>query len=218
MRATSRSELEQLLEELTAATRLLRRADDVPLEIEQLVTHLDATLHADAPLRLEVDPYLSTTLFAGALRAMKALRHDDTAEKKRDLRVALEQLRHTLRDVLEDAPVAADVPIREVLVELSRSVNVPQKDLAGLLGVSTRQLQRWLAPDGSVPGAADEARIRIVAQLGNHLRHVFTPPGVPAWFRRPHPHLGRPPIELLDDPSSYPELRELAAASRSMTG
>jgi hypothetical protein len=218
MMTTQAAELSQVLDDVTSATRALSRSADVPPQVEELVHALDARLHADAPLRLEIDPYLSTTLFAGALRAMKALRHDNPAEQRRDLRVALEHLRHALRDVVDGAPVAEDVPVRDVLFTLNTSLNAPQRDLAELLSVSTRQLQRWLDEHGPTPTGADEARIRVVAQIVNHLRHAFTAPGVLAWFWRTHPHLGHPPAELLDDPISYPDLRALAAAARSMAG
>lgn len=216
--AALHTELAEVLEQVASATGLLRGSEDVPGEVESLIDDLDTKLHADTPLRLEVDPYLSTTLFAGALRAVKALRHDDASERRRDVRIALEQLRHALRDIVDSSPFAADVPVRDVLVRLASSLNVPQADLADLLDVSTRQLQRWLSPDGPSLSGKDEARIRIVAQIVNQLRHTFTAPGVLAWFRRPHPHLGKAPVELLDDPSSYPRLRDLAVASRSMSG
>lgn len=212
------TELAEVLEQVASATRLLRRSEHVPDHVEQLINDLDTKLHADTPLRLDVDPYLSTTLFAGALRAVKALRHDNESDRRRDVRIALEQLRHALRDIVDSSPYAADVPVRDVLGRLAASLNVPQAELASLLDVSTRQLQRWLAPDGPSLSGDDEARVRIVAQIVNQLRHTFTAPGVLAWFQRPHPLLGKAPIELLGDPSSYPELRELAVASRSMSG
>jgi hypothetical protein len=96
-------------------------------------------------------------------------------------------------------------------------LNVPQKTLAELFGVSVRQLQRWLAHDGSEPAADDAARFRAVAHVVNQLRHAFTGPGVVAWFDREHPVLKRRPIELLNDPLSYPRILSAATASRAMT-
>jgi hypothetical protein len=81
--------------------------------------------------------------------------------------------------------------------------------------VSVRQLQRWLADEGADPAGNDAARIRIVGQLVNQLRHAFTGPGVVAWFTRPHPVLGMPPIELLDDPLAYPQVIRAATAARA---
>jgi hypothetical protein len=38
-----------------------------------------------------------------------------------------------------------------------------------------------------------------------------------AWFYRKHPVLKGPPIDLLDDPLSYPQILGLATAVRAMT-
>jgi hypothetical protein len=206
-------DLGALLNRATAASRRLARSADVPAEVVAFVEDLGRSLQADAPLRLAVDPYLSTTLFAGALQAVSALRDRDQTARRLGLRVALEQVRQALRDIEDAAPVAADQPIGLVLARLVEVLRVAQPQLAGLLGISTRQLQRWLA--GGEPSGDDEARVRVVAQVANQLRHVFTGPGVLRWFERPHPRLGRPPAELLDDPLQYPQLRELATATRA---
>jgi uncharacterized protein (DUF2384 family) len=168
-------------------------------------------------LRLEADPYLTTTLWAAAFRAEKALRHDYPEDQRRDVRIALEQFRHALRDIAENQPYNDDAPVREVLARTVETLAAPQKTLADLLGVSVRQLQRWLAHDGPEPATDDAARIRVVGQVVNQLRHSFTGPGVVAWFYREHPVLGQRPIELLDDPLCYPQLLGAATAARAMT-
>lgn len=198
-------------------TKLLQRSTTVPTEVAQLIDSFEPTLGAATPLRLEADPYLMTTLWAAAFRAEKALRHDDAANQRRDVRVALEQFRHALRDITENQPYNDDAPVRDVLARTAEVLAAPQKTLADLLGVSVRQLQRWLAQDGRDPTADDAAHIRAVAQVVNQLRHSFTGPGVVAWFYREHPVLGRPPIELLDDPLCYPQILEAATAVRAMT-
>ncbi len=198
-------------------TKLLQRSKTVPGEIAQLIDSFESTLGAATPLRLEADPYLTTTLWAAAFRAEKALRHDDPEDQRRDLRIALEQFRHALRDIAENRPYNDDVPVREVLARTVETLAAPQKTLADLLGVSVRQLQRWLAHDGPEPAADDAARIRVVGQVVNQLRHSFTGPGVVAWFYREHPVLGQRPIELLDDPLCYPQLLGAATAARAMT-
>ena len=133
------------------------------------------------------------------------------------MRIALEQFRHTLRDIVENQPYSDDAPIRDILARTVETVAAPQKTLAELLGVSVRQLQRWLAADGPEPAADDAARIRVVAQIINQLRHSFTGPGAVAWFYRRHPVLGRRPIDLLDDPLRYPQVLGAATAARAMT-
>jgi transcriptional regulator with XRE-family HTH domain len=97
------------------------------------------------------------------------------------------------------------------------TIAAPQKSIAELLGVSVRQLQRWLADDAVEPAADDAARIRMVGQVVNQLRHTFTGPGVIAWFYRRHPVLGERPVDLLDDPLRYPEVLSVATAARAMT-
>ncbi|WP_025736642.1 hypothetical protein [Mycobacterium genavense] len=169
------------------------------------------------PLRLEADPYLTTTLWAAAFRAEKALRRANDEQQRRDVRIALEQFRHALRDIVENRPYNDDAPVRDVLSKSAEVLAAPQKTLAELLGVSVRQLQRWRADDGTKPAAEDAARIRVVGQLVNQLRHSFTGPGVIAWFDREHPVLGRQPIKLLDDPLRYPALLQAATATRAMT-
>jgi hypothetical protein len=111
-----------------------------------------------------------------------------------------------LRDITEEQPYNDNAPVRDVLTRSVEILASAQKTLADLLRVSVRQLQRWLAADGPEPAADDAARIRVVGQVVNQLRHVFTGPGVIALFYRAHPALGQRPIELLDDPLCYPQV------------
>jgi hypothetical protein len=210
--------LEDLLNDVNEATTLLQTATSVPPEVADLVDSFESQLHADAPLQLSADPYLTTMLFAAAFRAEKALRHDNVDQQRRDLRIALEQFRQALRDIVGNRPVAADTPVRDVLAATAATLSLPQRELADLLDVSSRQLQRWLSPDGPTPAGDDESRIRIVAQLVNQLRHAFTGPGVLAWFRAKHPTLAVKPEAWLANPLKYPELLAAAAAARAMTG
>ncbi|HWE68515.1 MAG TPA: hypothetical protein VG298_17880 [Acidimicrobiales bacterium] len=207
--------LPSLFEAVSRATTSLRRSRDrVPADVAELVDSLDSVLHAEAPLSWDVDPYFAATLYAGALRSMKALRLDDAAEQRRDLRVALEQVRHALRDIVDGQWVSESAPVRDVLDSLVQMLRVPQPDLAPLLGISTRQLQRWLAGDGAGPSGKDEARIRMIAQLVNQLRHAYTAQGVPAWFDHEIPGMKSTPLQLLEDPIHFPELMAAARGAR----
>jgi hypothetical protein len=78
-------------------------------------------------------------LFAAASRVDKALRHKDPEARRRHLRLALEQFRQALRDIVSDRLFAADTPVGQVLANPGTAVSVPQKEFAVLLGVSTRQ-------------------------------------------------------------------------------
>ena len=214
---TTTVELRELLAEVNEATKLLQRSKTVPEHVIDLIDSFESTLGAATPSRLEADPYLTVALWAAAFRAQKALRHDGVDDQRRDVRIALEQFRHTLRDIVENQPYSDDAAIRDVLARTLETVAAPQKTVAELLGVSVRQLQRWLAEDGPEPAADDAARIRVVGQVINQLRHSFTGPGAVAWFYRRHPVLGRRPIDLLDDPLRYPQVLGAATAARAMT-
>jgi hypothetical protein len=93
---TTQSELEALLARVNEATKSLQRSASVPSEVAQLVDSFEKTLGAATPLRLEADPYLTTTLWAAAFRAEKALRHDNDEQKRRDVRLALASLSEVL--------------------------------------------------------------------------------------------------------------------------
>lgn len=217
MKTTVALDLGSLLADADAATVALQRSADVPDVVETFVEGLADVLHAEAPGTLGADPYLASSLYAGALRALRAL-HQDDPTRRTELRVALEQVRQAARDALEGAPLADEVPVRDALRQLVALVRVSQAELAGLLGVSTRQLQRWLAEDGPVPTGRDEARVRALARIAAQLRPVLSGPGVAAWFTRRHPELGVPPLELLGDPLAVPRLAALASALRAQAG
>lgn len=207
--------LEPLLAQVNAATQLLATSPEVPPEVGELIDSLDYRLGAPRPI--DADAYLTTTLWSAAFRAEKALRHDNPTDARRDVRLALEQVRQALRDIVERRPYGDDIPISDVLAATMAIIDAPQTATAELFGVSVRQLQRWLAPGGAQPAGIDAARVRIVAQIANQLRHTFTGPGVLAWFTRVHPMLGRAPIDMLTDPADYPEVLSAATAARAMT-
>jgi hypothetical protein len=214
---TTAVELRDLLDEVNDATKQLQRSTTVPENVVDLIDSFESALGAATPSRLEADPYLTAALWSAAYRAQKALRHDNAADQRRDVRIALEQFRHALRDIVENQPYDDGAAVRDVLARTVDAVAAPQKTLAELFGVSVRQLQRWLGADGPEPAAVDAARIRAVGQLVNQLRHTFTGPGVVAWFHRRHPVLGKRPIDLLDDPLRYPQVLSAATAARAMT-
>jgi hypothetical protein len=215
MAATDQAgDLTRLLDRVNAANLALQRSTDrVPDEVVVLVDSLGSALPAGAPYVTEADPHQVARFFHAAFGAEKALRRPLPSAQRRDLRLPLQQVRSALVDIIEDRPVAPGLPALEVLHNLMGMVNVPSADIAVVLDVSSRELQRWLAPGARGPSGDDERRVRIVAQLVNHLRHPFTATGVMKWFERPHPILGVAPSRLLDDPLRYPEL--LAAARQS---
>jgi hypothetical protein len=209
------ADLTPLLDRLNGATLALRQAKEgVPDEVMELVDGFATELHTETPSALGADPDVVAELFGAALRVEKALRRPTPAEQRRELRIPLEQVRVLVAQIVEDAPYAADVSAGQVLHQLVTTLNVPQRDVAELLGIAPRTLQRWLAPGASVPAGEEESRVRLVAQLVNQLRHSFTPTGILAWFQRQHPWLGAAPIDLLSVPARQTDLLVLARRSR----
>lgn len=208
--------MSDLLREVNEATALLQRSATVPDRVIEIMDGFDSALGAAALARTGADPDQAAALWQAALHGQKGLRSDDDKERRREVRVALEQFRQVLRGILENQPYGEESPVRDVLARTVETLAAPQRTVAELLGVSSRQLQRWLADD-AYPAGDDAARIRVVGQLVNQLRHAFTGPGVAAWFTRPHPALGQPPIDLLDDPLAYPRLIGAATAARAQT-
>jgi len=205
-----------LLVELTDGCAALAHEPVVTPQIHELVRSLPGRLHADAPANaLAGDPYLAENAFAGAARAAAALLDPDPRAARRAARLALEQVRHALRDIVELRPVDEDVPPAQVAAWLEGILGVPQAQVAELVGTSARTWQRWLT--GTRPDPYLLLRLRRIARLAMHLRHALTGPGVARWFTRPHPLIKEGagcPSDLLDDPDGYRRLLELAAGLR----
>jgi uncharacterized protein (DUF2384 family) len=128
------------------------------------------------------------------------------------LLIALERVRHVVRDALDEhvAGVADDVGL--VMAELDRWLSsIPDHTIAELVGVNRRTLSRWRTQTG--PPAR---RLRTFARLVAILRHNWDEEGIVAWFARPRRDLGgRRPASLLGDPNADEELVAAARSGRS---
>jgi len=204
-------------EQLDAANRGLAREAETPEEVVRLVVDLaDAIAGGGDDGVAAVNPWLWIAVQGAALRAQSALREDDP-RRRRQLRLALEQLRFLFARIADRAPVGEDRPSAEIARWLDETLaTVSQQRKAELLGVGLRTFQRWIADrNGTTPSAADDRRLRVVARIVNQLRHSLTAPGVVGWFEYPRADLGGArPAELLDDPGRLEQLLGAAAASR----
>ncbi len=204
----------EYLPRVNGAQRLMTLEREIPAEVSQLVDELADRL-TEPSSYTAVDPYLSNSLLAALLAGEKGLRAANEDDRRSRVRIALEQVRQVLRDVADEAPTAESTDTARVVRFINDTLSVPQHDIAELLGVHVRTLQRWLK-GGAMPEGDDEARVRMVAKTLAHLRHMYTAPGVVRWFSRPHAALGgRRPLELLDDPVEAADLVRVAAQSRS---
>ena len=206
-----------VVEQLGVANRELAGKPSTPDHVVTLVADLaDAIAVGDDAGVAAINPWLWIAVQRAALRAQSALRDDDPA-RRRQLRLALEQLRFLFARIADRAPVGEDRPSAEIARWLDDVLAaVSQQRKAELLGVGLRTYQRWIAEDGATtPGAADDRRLRVVARIVNQLRHSLTAPGVVDWFEHSRSDLGGArPAELLDDSDRLEQLLAAAAASR----
>jgi hypothetical protein len=197
-----------------ANRRLAREAATPPFVVGLVESITDAIAVGDEHELALVNPWVWIRVQGAALRAQAALRDEDP-ERRRQLRLALEQMRFLFARIAEREPIGEDRPANEVarwLEGVLPSVAQPRK--ARLLGVSPRTYQRWIS-DQSLPAGADERRLRVLSRIVNQLRHSLTGPGVVDWFEHPRADLGDArPVEVLDDPDRLEPLLAAAAASR----
>jgi hypothetical protein len=197
-----------------AVNDLLAAEPRVPAEVAREVARLAAAVRA-TPLErwTAADPYLALLVHRAVLDAQAAA--DDGARDA--LRIALERLSHALAALGEAEELGDARTPKELAQWLVAAVEVPQRDLAELLGVDLRRFQRWISErERTRPEGEEARRLRALARLVGQLRHAFTPAGVVAWFDWPRPELGgATPRELLPDPVRLPELLLAAGSTRS---
>lgn len=168
---------------------------------------------------LEPDDFSKDQLVTAfdALLEIRELLDRDGASEDLDvldqLLVRLERIRHVVRDALDERVngIAGDAGL--VLREVDGWLpNVPDRVIAGLLGVDRRTLSRWRHQSERPPTRSLRAFARIVAIL----RHNWDEEGIVAWFERPRRELGaRRPASLLDDPGAERQLVNAARSGRS---
>lgn len=128
------------------------------------------------------------------------------------LLIAIERVRHVIRDALDEHVVGLPSDAGLVVDELKKWLpNTSNDTIGGLVGVNRRTLSRWTTEDRT-----PSRRLQLVAHLVAILRHNWTEDGVVSWFGRPRRGLnGKRPIALLDDPGSEEGLLSEARAGRS---
>jgi hypothetical protein len=202
---------------LGEVNRTLASDAETPASVVGFVEDLtDAIAAGETHAAAVVNPWVWIRLQGAALRAQSALREDDP-RRRRQLRLALEQMRFLFARIAEREPIGEDRPAGEVARWLEQTLpSVSQSRKATLLGVSPRTYQRWVSErEATLPSGADERRLRVVARIVNQLRHSLTGPGVIEWFDYPRADLGGvSPATILDDPEQLEPLLAAAAASR----
>jgi hypothetical protein len=225
MHAIATQQLQEL-DAKTAAAAVTFVNDDlaahttIPPEIAEAVRgFIDRALGADIDTWLEIDPYQALLVHRALLEAQEAAGIADDADARNRLRLALTRLADALYLIAESEPTSESRSSKEVARWLVETVDVPQKDVADLLGVDLRKLQRWISEStANQPEGDDARRVRTVAKIVNQLRHVLTAPGVVAWFDWPLPELGgKTPASLLGNVAKTSTLLSAASNMRSTT-
>jgi hypothetical protein len=201
-------------EELRAANQRLARAPQVPASVRELVDAVsDELIELDAETFGE-DPYLLVAIERAALQAKRALDEGDAPAQRRAVRIALDDLHRLCAALAEREPLAAGRDANAVARWLVDSAGLAARQIAPMIGVHERTLQRWASePPQSAPSREDERNLRSVAQIVAQLRHTLTAPGVLAWMTHPQADLdGQTPLQRLQDPAGLPVV--LAAARR----
>jgi hypothetical protein len=201
--------------ELAEANRRLARERETPASVVGVVEDVTDAIAAGQEHDLAaVNPWLWIQVQGAALRAQAALRQTEP-KRRREVRLALEQLRFLFARIAEREPIGEDRTATDVARWLETTLlSVSQQRKAQLLRVSLRTYQRWISAT-TAPSGDEERRLRVVARLVNQLRHSLTGPGVVEWFERPRSDLdGASPADALDDPDRLEPLLAAAAASR----
>jgi len=182
--------------------------------VREIAAGIDQT---SVPQWETIDPRHAVVVLHAVVSAQHALSDPQSPASRDQLRIALETIRQSLAAIAEREPVSDERSPEEIVLWLTERTEVSQAKLAGLLGVSSRQLQRWLSPTEKARPDGDDARkVHLVARIVNQLRFVLTPAGTVDWFDWPRTDLGgRRPVELLGEPSEEPALLRAAGSMRS---
>jgi DNA-binding transcriptional regulator YiaG len=213
------------LSQPAAAASEIQRLNDrlageraISAEIADAVRELAAGVDQTNLRRWEaIDPHHAVVVLHAAVSAQRALEDLNSSAARDQLRVALESIRQSLAAIAEREPVSDERTPKQIVQWLAMRTEVSQPTLANLLGVSARQLQRWLSESEAAQPEGDDARkVRVIARVVNQLRFVLTPAATIDWFGWPRTDLDqRRPLDLLDDPAEEPMLVMVAGAMRS---
>jgi len=155
------------------------------------LVQVDGELH-----KADFDPEWVAEFRGLLLDSMRAIQNEAPMNAFDKLLLNIEALRHLLRDAIDGHVERSEEDIAAVVEQLRQWLpRVSQPEFADLMGISTRQYQRW-----GQTHAEPTRRAQIVARLIAILRRSWTDAGVVAWFYRPRPELDdKAPVDVIDD-------------------
>jgi hypothetical protein len=223
--ATPQQQLEAFNDVVEAWAQKVRQAlDEAPIAQEAFLERWGETArklsqaidHAVPP---SLDPEQVAEIRGELLGILQeVLAHEDRRplDAYEQTMLRLEVIRHIVRDAL-DQHVPGEQDARVLIAGLEQALpRVGRKDLALLLGVSERSIQRIIASPDPVEPAR---RLLLVARLVALLQRAWTAEGVVAWFMRPRAALGGAPVlDVVDDAAREQDVMALARAGRAQHG
>jgi uncharacterized protein (DUF2384 family) len=155
------------------------------------LVQVDGELH-----KADFDPEWVAEFRGLLLDSLRAIQNEEPLDAFDQLLLNIEAMRHLLRDALDGHVEGSEEDVAAVVQQLQQWLpRASQLEMAGLMGISTRQYQRW----GQMRSQPTR-RAQMVARLIAILRRSWTDAGVVAWFYRPRPELdGKAPVDVLDD-------------------
>lgn len=222
---SERSQLERVDKAIEKWLELLI-AESTNVDLEQVKRFVKTTKRYAIRLDEHLPPTLDPSAVAeirgillGGIRKLEQAEDSDGAigplDILDDFMVRAESIRHILRDVL-DEDIGAHRHDTQALVGLLEAwlSGVPRSDLARLLDVSVRTLQRYAKEGGPA-----SRRLWLVTRLVAVLHRAWTPQGVVAWFDRNRAELDeRSPRDVLDEPEYEAALMLTARQGRAQHG
>jgi transcriptional regulator with XRE-family HTH domain len=174
------------------------------------IAELDDELHA-----ADFDPEWVAEFRGLLLDIVRATQTKEPLDAYDKLLLNTEAIRHLLRDAIDGHVRGCEDNVGAMVEQLTQWLpRVSQAELAQLMGISTRQFQRW-----ATSSAAPSRRAQLVARLIAVLRRSWTPEGVVAWFYRPRPFLdGQAPVDVLSDPAHEQALLLAVRQGRAQHG
>src|SRR5581483_7728912 len=181
------SQPEAAASEIQRLNDRLAQERTISADIAEAVRELAAGIDQTNLRRWEaIDPHHAVIVLHSAVSAQRAVEDPDSPRARDQLRIALESIRQSLAAIAEREPVSDERTPKEIVRWLAGRTEVSQERLAGLIGVSSRQLQRWLSDaETAAPDGEEARRVRLLARVVNQLRFVLTPAGSVAWFDWP---------------------------------
>lgn len=183
---------------------------DLTKETLRRIAELDDELHV-----ADFDPEWVAEYRGLLLDIVRATQTREPLDAYDKLLLNTEAIRHLLRDAVDGHVRGGENNVGAMVEQLTQWLpRVSQAELAQLMGISTRQFQRW-----ATSAAAPTRRAQLVARLIAILRRSWTPEGVVAWFYRPRPSLNdHAPLDVLGDPAFEQELLLAVRQGRAQHG